>query len=117
MITITIKKRTEAGQWQPIPAADLVGKTMLVFFQQSDGQEIVAEINLEGRRLFFCGTDHWLERMKEKGEAVKFDYAIQRLKKVKPELLAEIIPDVACLAAEIFEGEIAEHKILTGVKK
>ena len=112
MITITIKQLTEAGQWQPIPVADLAGKTLLVFFQQSQGQEIVAEMNLDGRRLFFCGTEHWLERMKTKGEAVSFDYAIQRLKQVNPAVLAEKIPDVACLAAEIFEGEILEHKIL-----
>ena len=84
MITITIKQRNDSGQWEYISAAALVGKTLLMFFQQSAGAEIVAEINLDERRMFFCGTDHWLERMKRKGEAVSFDDAIQRLKRKLP---------------------------------
>ena len=112
MITITIKKRTETGQWQHVFADDLAGKTLLMFFQQSVGAEIVAEVNLDGRRLFFCGTDYWLERMKQKGEAVSFDYAIQRLKQINPELLAEKLPDLD-IVSNVFEGcQVVEHKML-----
>ena len=112
MITLTIKQRTESGQWEYISAADLAGKTLLMFFQQSVGAEIVSEVNLDGRRLFFCGTDYWLERMKQKGEAVSFDYAIQRLKQINPELLAEKLPDLD-IVSNVFEGcQVVEHKIL-----
>ena len=82
-----------------------------MFFQESDGVEIVAEVNLDGRRMFFCGTDHWLERMKLKGEAVSFDDAIQRLKQINPELLAETFP-VMDMVSNAFEGcQVVEHKI------
>ena len=114
MITIAIKKRDDLGRWEPIAAADLAGKTLLQFFQESEGREIVAEVNLEGRRLFFCGTDLWLERMsqQDKGEAISFGAAIQRLKQIRPELLAEKIPGLDIVAA-VFEGcEVVEHKIL-----
>ena len=112
MITLTIKQRTESGQWEHISAADLAGKTLLMFFQQSVGAEIVAEVNLDGRRLFFCGTDYWLERMKQKGEAVSFDHAIQRLKQLNPELLAEKLPNLE-MVNSVFEGcQVVEHKIL-----
>ena len=112
MITITIKQRADSGQWKYVSAAALAGKTLLMFFQESDGAEIVAEVNLDGRRLFFCGTDYWLERMKLKGEAVSFDYAIQRLKQINPELLAEKLPALE-IVCNVFEGcQVVEHKIL-----
>ena len=111
MTTITIKQRTDSGQWKYISAADLAGKTLLMFFQESVGVEIVAEVNLGGRRMFFCGTAHWLERMKQKGEAVSFDDAIQRLKQINPELLAEKLPDLD-IVSNAFEGcQVVEHKI------
>jgi len=117
MITVSIKKREESGQWKLIPAADLAGKTLLQFFQESEGREIVAEVNLEGRRLFFCGTERWQDRMsqQDKGEAISFDQAIQRLKKIRPELLAETIPGLDIVTDVFGEGcEIVEHKILDG---
>jgi hypothetical protein len=83
-----------------------------MFFQESVGVEIVAEINLDGRRLFFCGTDYWLERMKQIGEAVLFDDASQRLKQLNPELLAEKLPALE-MVSNVFEGcQVVEHKIL-----
>jgi len=115
MITVSIKKRDEAtGQWKLIQAADLAGKSLLQFFQESEDKEIVAEVNLEGRRLFFCGTDRWVDRMnqQDKGEAISFDQAIQRLKKIRPELLAEKIPGLD-IVADVFEGcKVVEHKII-----
>jgi len=114
MITVSIKKRDEAGQWKLIPAVDMAGKSLLQFFQESEGQEIVAEVNLEGRRLFFCGTERWVDRMKQqdKGEAISFNQAVQRLKQIRPELLAEKIPGLD-IVADVFEGcEVVEHKIL-----
>jgi len=116
MIMIAIKQRDESGRWHHVYAADLAGKTLLQFFQDSVGREIVAEVNIEGRRLFFCGTEHWRERMNraEKGEAISFDQAIQRLKQIRPELLAEKIPGLD-IVADVFEGcEVVEHKILGG---
>lgn len=111
MITLAIKKRTESGQWQNIQAAEIAGKTLLIFFQESIDREIVVEVNLDGRRLFFCGTDHWLQRMKTKGEAVTFDYAIQRLKQINPQLLAEVLPEMD-IVTDVFEGAtIIEHKL------
>lgn len=111
MITITIKKRADSGEWKYLLASDLKGKTLLTFFQQSIGVEIVAEINIDGRRMFFCGTDYWLERMKQKGEAVLFADAIQRLKQINPELLAEKLPDLD-MVSDVFEGcQVVEHKI------
>ena len=111
MTTITIKQRTDSGQWKYISAADLAEKTLLMFFQESVGVEIVAEVNLDGRRMFFCGTDHWLERMKQKEEAFLFDDAIQRLKQLNPELLAEKLPDMD-IVSNVFEGcQVVEHKI------
>ena len=112
MITISIKKRSDDGQWQDLPVGEIAGKTLLVFFQQSQGQEIVAEVNLNGRRLFFCGTDYWLERMQAKGEAVTFDDAIARLKKSNPALLAEKFPEMLKTVVDVFEGgTLTEHKI------
>ena len=111
MITITIKQRDDSGQWEYVSAATLAGKTLLMFFQESDGVEIVAEVNLDGRRMFFCGTDHWLERMKLKGEAVSFADAIQRLKQINPELLAETFP-VMDIVSNVFQGcQVVEHRI------
>ena len=110
MITITIKQRNDSGRWEYLSAAALAGKTLLMFFQESGGVEIVAEVNLDGRRMFFCGTDHWLERMKLKGEAVSFDDAIQRLKQLNPELLAEKLPDLD-IVSHVFAGcQVVEHR-------
>jgi len=82
-----------------------------MFFQESDGAEIVAEVNLDGRRMFFCGTVHWLERMKLKGESASFADTIQRLKQLNPELLAEKLPDVD-IFSNVFHGcQVVEHKI------
>lgn len=112
MITITIKQRSDSGQWKHISAVDLEGKTLLMFFQQSVGAEIVTEVNIDGRRMFFCGTDYWLERMKQKGDAVSFADAIQRLKQINPELLAEKLPALE-IVCNVFEGcQVVEHKIL-----
>jgi len=116
MITVAIKERDDLGRWNSVPTADLAGKSFLQFFQESEGREVVAEVNLDGRRLFFCGTDRWVDRMnqQDKGEAISFDQAIQRLKQIRPELLAEKIPALD-VVADVFEGcEITEHKILEG---
>ena len=111
MITITIKQRSESGQWKYLMASDVEGKTLQVFFQQSIGAEIVAEVNIDGRRMFFCGTDYWLGRMKQKGEALSFADAIQRLKQINPDLLEETLPDLE-LIGSVFRGcRVVEHVI------
>lgn len=111
MITITMKQRTASGQWKYLYAADLAGKTLLTFFQESIEAEIVAEVNMDGRRMFFCGTEYWLERMKQKGEAMSFADAIQKLKQTNPRILAEKLPDLD-IVSNVFDGcRVVEHKI------
>ena len=108
MITIRIKKRTEAGQWQQISIDEYAGKTIEQFFRDADGTETVADVTIDGVSCFFCGTEHWLERMKQKGPAVSFDYAIARLRDTRPELLQEQIPH-STLFADVFPGATVEE--------
>lgn len=99
-VAIAIKYRnTDTGEWKEFAAADLSGKKLGDFFTEAAGREIVAEVVYNGTRCFFCGTEHWRERMERKGKAVLFDRAISVLKEKNPQLLDEIIP-----GTEMFES-------------
>ena len=94
MVKIEIKEREDSGRWAHMKTGEFVGKTIEQFFIAAQGREIVAEITIDDRRMFFCGTDHWCERMTAKGQAIRFDLAISKLKETNPDLLAETIPSI-----------------------
>lgn len=108
MMGFEIKKRDTEGKWHKLPVTAFAGKTIRQIFTECDGQEIVVEFLIDGKRCFFCGTDHWRDRMSQKGQAVGFDYAIHRLGQIGPELLEEIIPGLDMVDA-IFPGSTVEN--------
>ncbi len=108
MVTFSIKQRDDKGQWNLLPLTRYSGKTLEQVFVELDGQEVVAEFNLDGNLCYFCGTEQWLERMKRKGAAVSFGYAIARLKDTRPDLLTEVLP--VDIASE-FGGEVEEVRL------
>lgn len=112
MITFNIKKRSDDGRWQNLSIGHFAGKKLGQVLLEMDGKEYVAEYHLDNKRCFLCGTEHWLQRMKEKGPAVTFGYAVARLKDTRPELLDEILP--VDIASE-FGGEVEEMKFGEGV--
>lgn len=112
-VTIEIKQRTTTGQWDHLAASEYVGKTLEQFFASSNGKEIVAEINIDGRRMFFCGTDHWCQRMATKGQAIQFDKAIAHLQQHNPDLLTEVMPEIDTIS-NVFEGAtVVSHEVET----
>ncbi len=109
MVKIEIKQREDSGRWVHMKTSEFVGKTIEEFFLAAAGREIVAEITVDDRRMFFCGTDHWRERMSGKGQAILFDQGVARLKEINPELLTETIPDID-LVNNVFGGcEVISH--------
>ena len=92
MVKFEIKKRNEAGRWKPLDVSFFAGKTLQEVFAELDGQEVVIEFLLDADRWFFCGNRYWLERMQQKGTAVMFSDAINRLKVTRPDILQEKIP-------------------------
>ena len=103
MVKFEIKKRNEAGQWKHLDVGFFAGKTLQEVFIDLDGQEVVIEFLIDNERCFICGNQHWLERMQQKGTAVLFDEAINRLKNTRPDILEEKIPK-ADLISDVFPG-------------
>jgi len=111
MVKFSIKRRNEQGQWQHLAISEYSGKTLGRMLMDLDGQEVVAEFELDGKLCYFCGTEHWLERMKRKGPAVLFGNAVSRLKDTRPDLLEETLPvDVA----SEFGGEVEQGSLFNG---
>ena len=107
MMKFEIKKRNEAGQWKHLEVGFFAGKTLQEVFVCLDGQEVVIEFLIDNERCFICGNRYWLERMQQKGAAVMFDEAINRLKIKSPDVLQEKIPH-AELISELFPGSTVE---------
>jgi len=105
-VTWSIKEKN-GEKWDFILLADMAGKTLEQFFIEATGREIVAEFIINGERCYFCGNEHWLDRMKKKGRAVTFAQAIDQLRERNPGLLAEVIPGMA-EAEKAFPGSILE---------
>lgn len=123
MIAVSIKNRDQKGYWQTIKLSAISGKTLGQYFAESDGCETVAEIIIDDHRHFFCGTQHWLERMRQRMDQqyqassrrpyslATFAQGIDYLKKHRPELLDETIP-VPDSAIEIFgDCSILSHSV------
>jgi hypothetical protein len=94
----SIKRRSDAGQWVDLALESVAGKALDVLFQEFEGQEIVARLELAGENLYFCGTDLWIERMSRKGKAGSFTSAIEILQQRRPDLLKETLPTPAAVA-------------------
>ncbi len=77
-------------------------------FTGYDGREVVAECTIGDERFFFCGDDHWRERMSRKGKAVTFAASLEILRARRPDLLQEVIPFVEEIAG-IFEGATVQE--------
>ena len=112
MVKFEIKKRNETGQWKHLDIGFFAGKTLRDVFLELDGQEVVIEFLIDGKRCFFCGNQYWLERMQQKGAAVTFDNAIERLKATRPDILEEKIPK-ADLINDVFPGATVQTTELT----
>jgi len=109
-VTFSIKQKTAAG-WELIPLEALAGKRLEDALLAMDGRDIVAEFLIEGEKHYFCGTPHWVERMKPKGKgAVTFSEAIQRLRQKGSHVLDEICPGTE--VNEVFPGCTVEQMTL-----
>ena len=109
MIRFEFKKRDEKGRWNHLDVSVFARKTLREVFHSLEGQEIVAEFMIDGQRCFFCGNQYWHERMQRKGVAVRFDEAIERLQKSRPEILDQEIP-TAEIISEVFTGATVEKR-------
>ena len=102
MITWSMKEKGVDG-WQPVPVAILGGMTLRQALEWMHGRELVAEFIIGGSNFYFCGTDHWKQRMNKKGKAVMAQEAIELLAASKPELLEEVCPGEAADAVNSVE--------------
>ncbi|MHC1697755.1 MAG: hypothetical protein AB9919_06805 [Geobacteraceae bacterium] len=100
-------KEKNGATWEMIQLSTLAGKTLQQFFEEAAGKEIVAEFIIGGKQCYFCGTTHWLERMKQKGSARTFDQAATLIQDRNPKLLQEVFPGLADIA-ETFPGTVVE---------
>ena len=108
-VVFSIKERSvDTGEWKFISVNALAGQPLEVMFNAYAGKEVVAELVIGEERFFFCGTDHWLERMRRKGRAVSFAAGLEILRQRRPGLLQEIIPMVEEIAG-IFEGSTLQQ--------
>ena len=107
----SIKQRTDAGQWKDLELEEIAGKPLEKLFIDLAGKEIVAQIDLAGEVLYFCGTQHWVERMSRKGKAGTFAAAVEMLKQRRPDLLAEAIPTPAIVADIFGDARLVSHKV------
>lgn len=101
-LACTIKQKN-GDKWELVPLSAVAGKTLEQILNDCDGKEIVAEFVIGGKRFYFCGTPHWLERMNRKGKAVGFQQAIEILRQRRPELLREEIPGLRDIS-DVFPG-------------
>jgi len=108
MLKFEIKRRNEAGQWKHLSISFFAGKTLHQVFLDLEGQEVVIEFLIDGKKCFFCGNQYWLERMQQKGAAVTFNDAINRLRDTRPDILQEKIPK-ADLIDEVFPGATVDR--------
>lgn len=107
-VTFSIKRRNaDTGEWKLVSVNDLAGRPVETMFSTYAGEEVVAELVISEERFFFCGTEHWLERMSRKGRAVSFAAGLEILRQRRPDLLQEILPHVDTIAG-IFEGSTVE---------
>ena len=88
----SMKERLKDGSWQPVALAELAGRTLRQALEWMHGREIVAEFKIGLGLYYFCGTDHWKQRMNKKGKAVLAQEATELLAASKPELLDELCP-------------------------
>lgn len=106
MILFSIKERINE-KWDHVPAADLSGRTVREIFQGYAGRDVVAEFVVtadgEVHRWFFCGNDHWFQRMAEKGRACTFAQAVEILEMRNPKILTQVIPGLDDIIA-VFPG-------------
>ena len=113
MVKFSIKKRSARGDWQFLDVNEFAGKTLGEVFLSLEGQEAVAEFDIDGARCFFCGTEHWLAQMKKRGAAVLFSVAHARLQDTRPDLLQEVVP-LADHIADIFGGQVKSVQVTNG---
>jgi hypothetical protein len=104
VVTFSLKVRdADTGQWRSVDVNSVAGTTLAGMFDAFSGKEAVAEFTIGDFRAYFCGNDHWLERMGRKGKSVLFSQAAGILRERCPQLLDEVLPEVATVAG-VFEG-------------
>ena len=96
MTEIIIKwKSPESGQWAEIDAKQLLGQSLHNALYSFEGREVVCEVNIDGKKCYFCGTDAWVEHFKSKGDfAVKAGRGADYLKAKYPDIAETVfIPE------------------------
>jgi hypothetical protein len=106
-ISFSIKERID-GSWKDVDLNDLAGRKLQAVFKDYAGREVVAEFIFGDAKVYFCGTEKWLNEMKNKGgNAVAFsELPLILKKKGKLDILNEVWP-MADDVVDIFGG--GEH--------
>lgn len=103
-------KQVRKGKWHHINLAQVAGKTWREVLAEFENTEAVAEFVFDDEKIYFCGTDPWVERMSQKGRAMRFAMVHDMLiDKDQRSWLDEKLPYIDPLVA-FFGGEVEDQR-------
>jgi len=80
-------KSRENGIWDFLRVEDIQGTTLAEALRGFAGKEIVAEVDLDGTKNYFCGTKELCQVMARKGRSILCLAVTEELARLNPALL------------------------------
>lgn len=99
-------KSKAAGGWNPINPAEVKGSTLREALAALVGEMVVTEVDIDGKKVYCCGTEQLKVMMSTRGQAVTNQGAGRLLDMINPAILE--IQLLCDLVGQVFDGSQLE---------